>query len=69
MPTLDLLFFLKIGLIAVEFVYAIFAFVIIRQLGLMHKSFQTPYGVVFKLVAYIHFLAIVGLIIMSFVAL
>lgn len=45
--------------------YLIFSFIIIREARLMHKSFVTVWGPVFRIAAIIHFVVILVLVILA----
>jgi len=60
---------IKIALIAIELFYAFFAVVLVRQVKLMRNSFRTSYGILFTVIAVIHFLAVLGLIAITFLLL
>ncbi|MBI2620945.1 hypothetical protein HYW61_01835 [candidate division WWE3 bacterium] len=51
------------------FLYAIFAFVVLRQVNLMNKSFTTRAAFVFTFISYAHFFAAAGLAILSLILL
>jgi len=61
----DLLGGIKIASLLIEGLYFVFALIIVRQIGLMNRSFKTNYGFFFKLVAYLHFFATAGLIVLT----
>ncbi len=48
-----------------EIVYIIFAFIVVRQVRLMNKSFQTGAAGLFTLIAFTHFFVAVGLVAIS----
>lgn len=50
-------------------VYVIVAFIIIREVSLMNKSFSTPMAPLFKFIAYTHFLISVIVLLISILAL
>ena len=55
----------KILLVCLEVYFGAFAFIVIRQIGLMNKSFTTKYGSFFSFLSYIQFLFAIGLIILT----
>lgn len=65
----NFLFALKALILVVEGIYGVFAFIVVRQVFLMNKTFKTAYGGFFILLAYAHFLAVVGVFILSFIIL
>lgn len=52
-----LLFIGKIFFIAISVLYMIFAFIVVRQVGLMNKSFTTSLHGFFTFLAWLHFFA------------
>ena len=60
---------LKIALLVLQGLYTFFAFVVVKQVGLMSRAFETPYGSKFKVVSYIHLLTALGIFVISLVAL
>lgn len=65
----QVLFALKIALLILQGLYAFFAFVVVKQVKLMSRAFETPYGSKFKVISYLHLLAVVGVFIISLVVL
>ena len=51
--------------VVLEFVYLVFAFIVIFQVNLMNKTFTTSAAFFFSLLAFIHFFAALGLFILS----
>ena len=60
---------IKIAVLAAEAVYAIFAFIVVKQTALMNKSFHTPIHMFFTLLSQAHFFATVGLFVLSLIIL
>ncbi len=56
---------LEILLVILTGFYALFAFVIIRQVQLMNTTFKTAWGPVFIFLAALHFFAILALLLVS----
>lgn len=50
-----LLFIGKIFFMVISVIYAIFAFIVVRQVGLMNKSFTTSLHGSFTFLAWVHF--------------
>lgn len=48
-----------------EAIYAIFAYIVVRQVALMTLTLQTEFTPLFKLLAYIHFYAVLGLMLLT----
>lgn len=63
------LFVLKIALLILQGLYTFFAFVVVKQIGLMSKAFETPYGSKFKVISYVHLLVALGIFVISIIAL
>ena len=63
------LIFVKAGTLFAEFVYLVYAFLVVRQVGLMNRSFATKLGFLLSLASYIHFFAILGLLLLSLIIL
>ena len=61
--------FLGLLLKILIFLYAVCAFIVVRQVLLMNRSFTTPAALVFVILAYVHFFAALGLAILSLVLL
>lgn len=60
-----LLDLVKVATLVLEIFYLGFAFIVVRQIGLMNRSLKTKYGFYFKLVAYLHFFAVAGLVVLT----
>lgn len=60
---------IKVIILIVEFFYCIFAFIVVRQISLMNKTFSTILGFLFSLLSYMHFFAAVGLLWLTLVLL
>lgn len=58
---------LEISVIILEVLYVILAFIAVRQVSLMNRSFHTKLAFFLSLVAYIHFFASIGLLIFSLI--
>lgn len=58
--------FLKGVVIFLEFLYLVFAFLLVRQVRLMNKSYHTSWKLVFELIANLHFVIVLVLIVFSF---
>lgn len=67
--TITLLLAFKVAILIGEAVYAIFAYIITRQVSLMTETLQTEFTGIFKLLAYIHFYAVIGLLVLSVILL
>uniref|UniRef100_A0A7C4TKY5 Uncharacterized protein n=1 Tax=candidate division WWE3 bacterium TaxID=2053526 RepID=A0A7C4TKY5_UNCKA len=52
------LFAAKVAVVCLISLYGIFSFVVLRQVGLMNRTFQTDFGGLFKIVAGLHFMAV-----------
>jgi hypothetical protein len=52
-----------------ELLYLAFAFIIIRQVSLMTSSLNSGYVVLFTFVAFVHFFATLGLVLLSLLVL
>ena len=63
--TLNLLPIVKNVLLVAGLIYGMFAFITVRQVGLMHKTFETSMGPLFKLLAYIHLFAVVAAVVLA----
>lgn len=66
---LDYGVFFKIIILAIQFLYVVFGFLITRQTALLNDSFQTPYKRMFSFIALIHFvlsISVFGLSILTF---
>lgn len=50
-----LLFIVKIFFIAISIIYSIFAFMVVRQVSLMNKSFTASLHGFFTFMAWVHF--------------
>jgi hypothetical protein len=60
---------LKISTITLIGLYTIFSFVVLRQVSLMNKTFQTDFGGLFKLVAALHFVAVLIVLVLAIILL
>ena len=60
---------INISILCLELLYAIFAFIIIRQVKLMNNSFHTPIASFFTAASFLHFFASLILILVSFILL
>lgn len=49
----------------IEFMYVIYAFLLIRQNSLLNASFHTPYKGFFTLIVWIHFMVALGVFALS----
>lgn len=56
---------LYVLLMLLEFLYLIFAFLIMRQVKLLNASFNTPHEGMFRLVSRVHFLIALGVFALS----
>lgn len=65
----DFLSVVKVVFLISEFIYGLFAFLVLRQVSLMNKTFQTSLGSFFTLLAYVHFFAVVAVFILTLVIL
>lgn len=65
----QVLFVFKISLLILQGLYTFFAFVVVKQIGLMSRAFETPYGFKFKVISYIHLLVALSIFIISIVVL
>ena len=63
------LFVLKIALLILQGLYTFFAFVVVKQIGLMSRAFETPYGSKFKAISYIHLLTALAIFIITLITL
>lgn len=63
----DFLAVIKIVLVIAEVIYGFFAFIVVRQVALMNKSFQTDTGPFFTSLAYLHFFAVVTVFILTLI--
>ena len=52
-------------IVALEVVYVLFAFLLMRQVSIMNKAFTSPIGALYTLLSYAHFFAALGLVILS----
>jgi hypothetical protein len=59
----------KIFFMAMSILYAIFAFMVVRQVSLMNKSFTTSLHSFFTLLAWLHFLMAVIAVFVVFIVL
>jgi hypothetical protein len=57
---------LDIGVFTIMVLYVIYAFIMIRQIDLMNRSFHTPLAGYFKLLGILHFLASVLIAFLGF---
>ncbi|MBT6401168.1 hypothetical protein HN803_05820 [candidate division WWE3 bacterium] len=64
-----LLLAVKAVLLFTEALYGMFAFVVLRQIDLMSKTFKTDYAGFFKFVALAHFLTVVAVFLLSLILL
>jgi len=62
---LNLLLTIKVVLLIGQAVYTVFAYLIVRQISLMNQTFRTNLGPAFMLLAYIHFYAVLGLVVLT----
>lgn len=60
---------LKILFLIAFLLYSVFAFVVIRQVRLMEKTYHTPLNTVLTIFAWAHFLVAVGVLIFAFLVL
>jgi len=58
---------IEILLVILSAFYALLAFVIIRQVQLMHTTFKTAWGPIFIFLASLHFFIAVGIVLASIV--
>jgi len=65
----DFLTVIKLVILALEALYAAFAFIVLRQTALMNKTFQTDAGLLLNLFSKIHFFAVVGVFVLSLIIL
>jgi len=63
------LYSIKLAVLIIEFLYGAFAFVVLRQVALMGKTFKTEFNPFFKLLALINFFTTVGLFILTIIIL
>jgi len=63
------LLFIKAGVLFAEFVYLVYSFLVVRQVSLMNRSFATRLGFALSLASYIHFFAILGVLLLSLIIL
>ena len=57
--------FIHIGVIALEALYTVMAFIMVRQVRLMNASFTTPSAPLFLLISRMHLLAALGITLLS----
>jgi hypothetical protein len=69
MINLDFLVVVKVSLLLGQVVYAVFAYLIVRQISLMNQTFKTSLGPIFSLLGYIHFYAVLGLMVLTLILL
>lgn len=69
LDSVNLLSSIKIAVLFAEAIYAVFAFIVVKQTALMNKSFQTGIHALFTLISQIHFFAAVALLILSLIIL
>lgn len=58
----------KSGLFIGGVIYSIYAFIIIRQFGLMERSFQNEENPLLKLAVYFHFFAALALTVLTVIS-
>jgi len=61
----QMLLVIKYVLLIAEVIYAIFAYIVARQVTLMTETIQTDFTPLFKLLAYTHFYAVLGAIVLT----
>lgn len=59
----------KIFFMVISVVYMIFAFIVVRQVGLMNKSFTTSLHGFFTFMAWVHFFASILAVVLVFLVL
>lgn len=59
----------KIFFMVISVVYMIFAFIVVRQVGLMNKSFTTSLHGFFTFLAWVHFFASILAVVLVFLVL
>lgn len=64
-----LLLIVRIFFMAISVIYAVFSFMVVRQVSLMNKSFTASLHGFFTLLAWVHFLASLLAIILVFIVL
>lgn len=57
----------KFGIIAVMLLYLVFAVMVVRQINLMVRTFNTPFERNIKLIGWIHLGAAVGVLVLALV--
>ena len=57
--------FLKVGILFFEFIYLVYAYLVLRQVDLMNRSFATRFGFALSVISYGHFFAVIGLFLLS----
>ena len=65
----ELLPLVKVTILIAEGLYAIFAFIVVRQTSLMNKTFQTGAGLLLNLFSRTHFFAVLGLFVLTLIIL
>lgn len=58
---------LKVGLVIVQVIYVFFAFVVVRQVVLMNRTFKTGAGFIFSIISWVHFFATILLILLTII--
>jgi hypothetical protein len=56
-------------IVVLQAVYLLFAFITVRQVSLMNRSFSTEIAPLFSFIAYVHFLAALLILVISIVLL
>jgi hypothetical protein len=64
-----LLFIGKIFFMVISVIYVIFAFIVVRQVGLMNKSFTTSLHGFFTFLAWLHFFVALLAVVLVFLVL
>ena len=64
-----LLLIAKVFFIAISAIYAIFSFMVVRQVSLMNESFKTSLHGFFTFLAWVHFLVAIIAVFIVFIAL
>ncbi|MBI2414761.1 hypothetical protein HYV31_02890 [candidate division WWE3 bacterium] len=60
---------LKISVLILLGIYNIFSFVVLKQVVLMNKTFQTSYGTLFRMMALVHLVAVTLVFLFAFIIL
>ena len=66
---LNFLVIVKVLILIAELIYGIFSFIVVRQVTLMNRTFQTDMGPLFSVLAYAHFFVVIAVFILTLILL